>query len=63
MHDSHYNFIDLAESSETVDFDNEYLLIDNAQLFTFDTECSPIRSKKVIGAFSPGAKLDAGKKF
>ena len=56
-------YIDLADYSETVDFDNKFLLIDNAQLFTADIRCQAIRSKKVIAAFSPGAKLTVGKRI
>lgn len=37
-------YIDLAEYSETVDFDNKF---HNAQLFTSDIKCGAIRSKKV----------------
>lgn len=55
-------YIDLAEGSETVDFDNHVLLIDNAQLLTNGIKCGAIREKIVIAAFSPGAKMTAGKK-
>ena len=55
-------YIDLAEGSETLNFDNQFLLIDNAQLFTYEMKCEAIRSKKVIAAFSPGAKVTAGQK-
>ena len=54
-------YIDLEESSETVNVDNT-VLIDNAQLFTSDIQCGAIRSKTVIAAFSPGAKLTVGRK-
>ena len=49
--DTHY--IDLTEGSK---------LIDNAQLFTYEMKCEAIRSKKVIAAFSPGAKVTAGQR-
>ena len=56
------SYIDLSEYVESVDFDKEFLLIDNAQLFTYDIKCLAIRRKKVIAAFSPGAKLVDGSK-
>ena len=48
------------EYAESVEFDKKILLIDNAQLFTYDIKCLGIRRKKVIAAFSPGAKLVDG---
>ena len=51
-------YIDLAEFSESFDYDdNKFLLINNAQLFTFDIKCATIQKRKVIAAFSPGAKV------
>lgn len=51
------SYIDLS-----VEFDKKFLLIDNAQLFTYDIKCLGIQRKKVIAAFSPGAKLVDGSK-
>ena len=52
-------YVDLADYSHqfSVDVDSNYLLIDNAQLFERTTEVEGLRSKIVIAAFSPGAKL------
>ena len=55
-------YIDLAEEKETVEFDNTVLLIDNAQLFTYDIKRASIRNKTVIAAFSPDANVTAGRK-
>ena len=44
-------YIDLAEFSESFDYDdNKFLLINNAQLFTFDIKCATIQKRKVIAA-------------